>query len=239
MAPTASTACERCGRSVRGDTGCSRHPGSRLLDLRRADDRSWRDEVVAMRRRRHLRLVTAIAGTAAMVLSLVALSNLVASGTAAHIHGEVGMARALTWVLRGLTVGLVAAGVGWGGLGAGRSVRTLTRARDPIEWHAAARELVRRVTAIASAVLFAVSVVFLRDKLVGVPAELAAAAVALACVPPLQWLLDALVSGAPAAPAPQTLLPPQPVHALDDTRVDDPLEQTRRGALRRSIMQRR
>lgn len=237
--PSPHTACERCGRLVEARSGCRRHRGARLLDLRHPEDRTWRDEVVAMRRHRHLRMGTALAGAGGMVFALVALTDLVASGTAAHIYGEVGITWFLSHVLQVLSVGLVLVGVGWGGLGGLQTVRARRHLRDPIDRQAAGRELARRATALVSAGIFAVSVYVLRQYLIGVPAELVAAAAALVCTPPLLAAMERLATQPMPAVQDTDLLPPVADHTPVDTRTDDPLLRARRNTLRTTIMGRR
>ncbi len=99
------------------------------------------------------------------------------------------------------------------------------------------------MTALTAAIVFALAVVVLRDRLHGVPAELAAAAVALIVAPPLQSILEFWVDRkrllANAHPEPTSLLPPVAAHTPADSRAHDPLEQARRSTLRTTIMDRR
>lgn len=243
MPTDATVACERCGRTVSPAKGCPNHRGARLLDLRREDDRAWRDEVVKMRRHRHFRLGTAVAGTVGMVAGIISLTNLVASGTGAVLSDGMGMASTLGAVLYAFSAALIVGGIGWGSIGAIQAARRLIRRSDSIERQAATRELVRRVTALTAAIVFALAVVVLRDRLHGVPAELAAAAVALIVAPPLQSILEFWVDRkrllANAHPEPTSLLPPVAAHTPADSRAHDPLEQARRSTLRTTIMDRR
>jgi len=237
--PRPTTACERCGRTVTTEAGCPRHRGARLLDLRREEDRAWRDEVVAMRRHRLWRMTTAIAGTFGMVFALVALTRLMTSGNVSHIYGDVGITWFLSRVLQVLSGGLVVGGLMWGGLGGVRVFRERSQMADPIDKQAATRELARRAAAVGTSIVFAVSMVVLKDHLVGVPAELVAAAVALASAPVFLSILDLpnLLVGRTSTPS--AVLPPVADHVPADSRAHDPLEQVRKNALRRSIMERR
>ena len=243
MASGTPLACERCGRLVTREKGCPAHRGARMLDLTRDDDRAWRQGVLNLRRHRHLRLASAIFGTAAMLAALYLLTDLVASGTSAHLNGQVGVADSLSTFLHGFSALLALGGGTWGGVGAIGAIRTVRTSQDTIERQAASRELVRRITALAAAVAFAFSVVVLREVLIGVPAELVAAATALVLIPPLQSILDFVVEGRrqvrPTVSEPTSLLPPLSEEAPTDSRVDDPLEQARQSALRQSIMKRR
>ena len=243
MASGTPLACERCGRLVTRERACPAHRGARLLDLTREDDRAWRQGVLNLRRHRHLRLASALFGTAAMVAALYHLADLVASGTTAHIQGQVGVAGTLNTILHGFSALLALGGGTWGGVGAVAALRTVRTTQDIIERQAASRELMRRITALAAAAVFAFSVVLLREVLIGIPAELVAAAIALVLIPPLQSVLDFVVEGRlqerPTVSEPMSLLPPVSERTPPDSRVDDPLERARQNGLRQSIMKRR
>jgi hypothetical protein len=178
-----------------------------------------------------------------LAAALFSMTSLISVDALAQLQGEVGLALALRRVLSIFSGLLILVGSAWGSIGAWKALREIHAASDSIERQAASRELVRRVTGIAASVIFGASILVLRGRLIGVPAELIAAATALVLTPPLQSMLDFLVEArdAPDSPLqePSTLLPPVPDHILDDTREADPLERLRRGAFRKSIMDRR
>jgi len=239
MTTQSQMACERCGRILSRTRGCPRHRGAPMLDLRREEDRAWRAEVISMRQHRYLRMATAWVGTLGMVGGLVALTDLV--GVHPTLPSEQGSdaTKALSLVLHGLSTGLVIGTVVWGGFGLLRLGTRRKSLVDPIDRQALDRERAKRATAICTAVIFAIATLGLREFLVGVPAELAAAALSLACVPPLLALSE-YRSTPPAFPATSAEpLPPPPLHQAVDTRIEDPLEQARKRPLRASIMSRR
>ena len=160
-----------------------------------------------------------------------------------QLRGEVGVAETLRQVLSFFSSALVLGGVAWGGIGTVNAARRIHGATDSIERQAASRELAKRITAVVTSLMFAISIFVLRDRLIGVPAELAAAAAALVLTPPLQSLLDFVVDRRFQIPSnveePTTLLPPAAEHAPPDTREVDPLQRLRTGSFRKAIMDRR
>jgi len=237
--PISTSACERCGRTVPSETGCPRHPGLRLLDLRRPEDRAWRDSIVGLRQRRLLRMGTAMLGGVAMVGGFVALTRLISNGSAAHITGDVGMSYVLGVALRLLSEGLVFGGLLWAVVTFFRSLTQARRSLDSIDRNAALRRMSQAVTVAVGVGIYALCLVVLSQKLVGVPPELVAAAAAMVVSAPLQSLVENSVQHATFTPEPQVLLPPEPEGTPVDSRADDPLERVRRNALRQSMMQRR
>ena len=243
MASTGPLACERCGRLVTAEAGCPQHRGSRLLDLQRPEDRAWRQGVLNLQRQRRWRLGATLLAAGGMAAALYLLTNLISAGAVDQLQGAVGVAGTLRTILSGFSGLLVAGGVTWGTVGAVTALRKIRQATDSIEQQAASREVVRRVTACTASIIFAVSIAALRDRLIGVPAELVAAATALVLIPPLQSMLDYLVEHWFRTPAvlheTTTLLPPVEDHIPGDTREQDPLERLRKGAFRKTIMDRR
>lgn len=243
MASNGTAACERCGRIVTANEGCPQHRGSRLLDLQRAEDRAWREDVLQVRRRRRIRLGMTVSAAVVILATVFSLTILISPGPVEQLRGEVGVADTLRRVLSFFSGGLVVGGVAWGGFGTVHAARRIHGASDTIERQAASRELAKRITAVATSLMFAISIFVLRDRLIGVPAELAAAAAALVLTPPVQSLLDFVVHRRFRVPSkvdePATLLPPAAEHAPPDTREVDPLQRLRTGSFRKTIMDRR